>query len=161
VRSNEPAAAATEKQHATLLVDYASPPAPAQPRFAWGVTIVTSIWILEVLAIAFLAAPYFRQVATDFKLKLSVVSRLVFQVCELLTDYWLWPALLLLPPAAGILAGRVIANGKEPSNRQLRGQLLRAVVYALIIATPIIAGIAFFMPMITLISGMTSGGGKK
>ncbi|HZL38415.1 MAG TPA: hypothetical protein VFC78_24085 [Tepidisphaeraceae bacterium] len=102
-----------------------------------------------VMAVLVGVVPKFSRIFTDFNLALPLPSVLLVRASQLCITHYLWAVLLPVPAGWALLTS--MAAGSSPSRRRW----VRLGAFMLVAAFLIFAILALFMPMISLINGMS------
>ena len=125
-------------------LDYAVA-APRGRLFSWSVFVTSAALCWGLIAFCVLVVPRFKQIYQSFHLQLSAASQLLLSLSDLVAANFGWAFLLLLPFALAMILRRLTLNGRW----------LRLVILLFFFALVIGSILALFMPMISLIEGIS------
>lgn len=110
-------------------------------RTAWWSAGVLGVWALLVMFVV----PRVEEVFMDFKVRPSLVSRLMFQMGWLLSR-GLWVLVIVIPLALGFTCGRLSPGGRRAVRTILTLAFAGLVVFALL---------ALLVPLLDVIQGIS------
>jgi type II secretory pathway component PulF len=125
-------------------LDYAVA-APRGRLFSWSVFLTGAILCWGLIAFCVLVVPHYRQIYRDFHLQLPAASQILLSLSDLVNDKFGWAFLLLLPFALAVVMRRLT----------LRGRWARLVILLFFFTLIIGSILALFIPMISLIEGIS------
>lgn len=134
----------TQADAAPRPLEYAARPVPGRV-FSWSIFVATAAVCWALLAFFAMVVPRFKQMYVDMKVRLPAVSQVMLDLSDLvLTDFG-WALLLLLPFVLAVLFRK----------RAIRGRWARLIFLVFYFGMAILAILALFMPMISLIEGIS------
>lgn len=125
-------------------LDYAGAP-PRGPRFSSSVFLTTAVFCWGFIAFCGLVVPRFKQIYISSHLQLPAASQMLLAVSDIVDAEFGWAFLLLLPFALAIILRQVT----------VRGRWARLAIVLCFFTLTIGSILALFMPMITLIEGIS------
>lgn len=126
-------------------LEYAPQPAPGR-RFSRSIFIAAAAVCWGFLALFALVVPRFKQIYVDMHVRLAAPSQVMLDLSDLVLKGFGWAFLVVLPLVLAVLL----------RNFSIRGRWARLIFIVFYFTVVLLSILALFMPMISLIQGISA-----